>query len=219
METKSIQTKEIGDYSSWLFLKSNTALAGASEGGGGGGGDVCSLANYSVAYEETQSNRFSVFRDFVSSLFPKAILFDFYFIKSVHMQQSNLRNCIRHLAPFLYVAIINTNHIVKTNSTTATDHNISNNNNNDNNNNSNENYKNNQEYPSTRKKMICLITVLRQKKMISFSFIFDVGIFSWFESTPHYKYFPYIEDIFKLSCTNMHLTKYVRAVFIISYLD
>ena len=44
-------------------------------------GDVCSLANYSVAYEETQSNRVSDFRDFVCSLFPKAILFDFYFIQ------------------------------------------------------------------------------------------------------------------------------------------
>ena len=37
-------------------------------------GGVCSLANYSVAYEETQSNRISEFRDFVYSLFPKAIL-------------------------------------------------------------------------------------------------------------------------------------------------
>ena len=36
---------------------------------------VCSLANYSVAYEETQSNRVSDFRDSVCSLFPKAILF------------------------------------------------------------------------------------------------------------------------------------------------
>ena len=36
---------------------------------------VCSLANYSVAYEATQSNRVSDFRDFVCSLFPKAILF------------------------------------------------------------------------------------------------------------------------------------------------
>ena len=34
------------------------------------------LANYSVAYEETQSNRVSDFRDFVCSLFPKAIFFD-----------------------------------------------------------------------------------------------------------------------------------------------
>ena len=42
-------------------------------------GGVCSLANYSVAYEETQSNRVSDFSDFVCSLFPKAILFDFYF--------------------------------------------------------------------------------------------------------------------------------------------
>ena len=47
-------------------------------GGGGGGGCVCSLANYSDAYEETQSNRLSDFRDFVCSLFPKAILFYFY---------------------------------------------------------------------------------------------------------------------------------------------
>ena len=34
--------------------------------------------DYSVAYEGTQSNRVSDFRDFVCSLFPKAILFDFY---------------------------------------------------------------------------------------------------------------------------------------------
>ena len=40
-------------------------------------GGVCSLANYSVAYEETQSNRVSDFRDFVCSLFLKAILFFF----------------------------------------------------------------------------------------------------------------------------------------------
>ena len=44
-----------------------------------GVGGVCSLSNYSVAYEETQSNRVSYFRDFVCSLFPKAILFDNYF--------------------------------------------------------------------------------------------------------------------------------------------
>ena len=42
-------------------------------------GGVCSLANHSVAYEETQSNRVSDCRDFVCSLFPKAILFYFYF--------------------------------------------------------------------------------------------------------------------------------------------
>ena len=36
------------------------------------------LANYNVAYEETPSNRVSDFRDFVCSLFPKAILFYFY---------------------------------------------------------------------------------------------------------------------------------------------
>ena len=40
---------------------------------------VCSIANYDVAYEETQSNRVSDFCDFVCSLFPKAILFYFYF--------------------------------------------------------------------------------------------------------------------------------------------
>ena len=33
-----------------------------------------------VAYEETQSNRVYDFRNFVCSLFPKAILFYFYFI-------------------------------------------------------------------------------------------------------------------------------------------
>ena len=41
---------------------------------------ICNLANYSVAYEETQSNRVSDFHDFVCSLFPKTILFDFYYI-------------------------------------------------------------------------------------------------------------------------------------------
>ena len=46
-------------------------------------GGVCSLANYSVAYEETQSNQVSEFRDFVCSLFHKAILFDFLFICGV----------------------------------------------------------------------------------------------------------------------------------------
>ena len=40
-------------------------------------GSVSSLTNYSVAYE-TQSNRVSDFRGFVCSLFPKAVLFDFY---------------------------------------------------------------------------------------------------------------------------------------------
>ena len=38
---------------------------------------VCSLTNCSVAYEETQSNRVSDFRDCESSLFPKAILLTF----------------------------------------------------------------------------------------------------------------------------------------------
>ena len=41
-------------------------------------GGICSLANYSVAYEDPQSNRVSDFRDFVCSLFPKAFFFDFY---------------------------------------------------------------------------------------------------------------------------------------------
>ena len=36
-------------------------------------------ASHSVAYEETQSKRVSDFRDFVCILFPKTILFDFYF--------------------------------------------------------------------------------------------------------------------------------------------
>ena len=40
---------------------------------------VCSLANYSVAYEETRSNRVPYIRDFLCSLFPKAVLFYFYF--------------------------------------------------------------------------------------------------------------------------------------------
>ena len=35
------------------------------------------VANYSGAREETQSNPVSDFRDFVCSLFPKAILFTF----------------------------------------------------------------------------------------------------------------------------------------------
>ena len=45
----------------------------------GGEGGVCSLANYIVAYEETQSNRVYDSRDFCVFLFPKAILFDFYY--------------------------------------------------------------------------------------------------------------------------------------------
>ena len=42
-------------------------------------GSVCSFANYSYAYEETLSYRVSDFRKFLCSLFPKAILFYFYF--------------------------------------------------------------------------------------------------------------------------------------------
>ena len=48
----------------------------------GGGGGVCILANYSVAYEEIQSNRVSDFRDFVCSLFRKAMFFYFYFTET-----------------------------------------------------------------------------------------------------------------------------------------
>ena len=48
-----------------------------------GVGCVCSLANYSVAYEETQSNRVSEFRDIVCSLFPRTILFYSYFYPSI----------------------------------------------------------------------------------------------------------------------------------------
>ena len=51
---------------------------GVRGGGVGAGVCVCSLANFSDAYKETQSNRVSDFRDLMCSLFPKAILFDFY---------------------------------------------------------------------------------------------------------------------------------------------
>ena len=61
-------------------FESKTLLKTAPGEGGGEGWGVCSLANYSVAYEETQSNRVSDFRDFVWSLFSKAIHFDFYLI-------------------------------------------------------------------------------------------------------------------------------------------
>ena len=47
-------------------------------------GGVCSLANYSVAYEETQSNRVFDFRDFVFSLLPKAIHFDSHVCDPLH---------------------------------------------------------------------------------------------------------------------------------------
>ena len=61
-------------------------------------GDICSLPNYSIAYEETQSkkkkkkkkkkrvrekSRVSDFRDFVCSLFPKAIIFWLLFYSTV----------------------------------------------------------------------------------------------------------------------------------------
>ena len=65
-----------------VILKIEYRLSRRYEGGGGGVevGSICSLANYSVVGEETQSNRVSDFRDFVCSLFPKAILSDFYAI-------------------------------------------------------------------------------------------------------------------------------------------
>ena len=53
-----------------------------------GVGSLCSLAIYSVAYEETQSNRISDFRDFVCSLFSKAILFDFCIRRAMGMYQA-----------------------------------------------------------------------------------------------------------------------------------
>ena len=46
-------------------------------------GGVYSLANYRVAYEDIQSNRVYDFRDFVCSLFPKAILFDLFFFLNI----------------------------------------------------------------------------------------------------------------------------------------
>ena len=61
-------------------------------------GGVYSLANYSVAYEETQSNRVSDFHDVVRSLFPKAFLFDFYFCYvpriSLNLYALGLVSCI-----------------------------------------------------------------------------------------------------------------------------
>ena len=40
-------------------------------------------ANYSVEYEETQSNQVFDFRNFVCSMFSKAVLFDFYLLSFV----------------------------------------------------------------------------------------------------------------------------------------
>ena len=57
----------------------------------GGGG---SFANYSVAYEETQSNRDFDFRDFVCSLFPKAILFSFYYLAKNTLTDGILKSAI-----------------------------------------------------------------------------------------------------------------------------
>ena len=55
-------------------------------------GGVCSLENYSVAYKETQSNRVFDFRNFVRFLFPKAMLFDFYY--TVVRSQANILTLI-----------------------------------------------------------------------------------------------------------------------------
>ena len=61
------------------IAKSDLPLKPTLEGAGGGGvGCVFSLANYSIAFEETQSNRVSDFRDILCSLFPTAMHFDFY---------------------------------------------------------------------------------------------------------------------------------------------
>ena len=46
-------------------------------------GGIFSLANYSVAYEETQSSRVINVRDFVCSLLPKAVLFCLLFYSNV----------------------------------------------------------------------------------------------------------------------------------------
>ena len=56
-------------------------------------GGVCSLANYSVAYEETQSNEALDFRDFVC-LFPKAIPFYSYFYVALKIECRGQSNSI-----------------------------------------------------------------------------------------------------------------------------
>ena len=63
--------------------------------GEGGGGCVCSLANYSVAYEETQSNRVSDFRDFCVVFVPKGNPFRLLFYHNfiyIFLLQLLLRN-------------------------------------------------------------------------------------------------------------------------------
>ena len=55
-------------------------------------GGVCSLANYSVAYEETQSNRVSDFRAFVGSLFQKATLLTFILLYCSLTQSNRISN-------------------------------------------------------------------------------------------------------------------------------
>ena len=48
-------------------------------GGGGAGRGVFNLANYSVAYEETQSKRVSDIRNLCVLWFQRQSFFDFYF--------------------------------------------------------------------------------------------------------------------------------------------
>ena len=67
---------------------------GGGGGGGGGGGlgeGVCSLANYSVAYKETQSNRVSDFRYLCVLCFQRQLYYMFHLIYHVHV----------HLNPFM----------------------------------------------------------------------------------------------------------------------
>ena len=57
-------------------------MEGGGAGGGGGCGGAYAASQTTLLYTKKQSNRFSDFRDFVCSLFPKAILFDVYFTLS-----------------------------------------------------------------------------------------------------------------------------------------
>ena len=68
-------------------------------------GSVCSLSNYSVSYEETQSNRVSDFRDFVCSLFPKAILFWLLFSTIWAMKYLFNIHVLNKTATYVYVEI------------------------------------------------------------------------------------------------------------------
>ena len=64
------------------------------------GGGVCSLANCRFAYEETQSNRVSDFRDFLCVLFPKAIFFTFT-LSAVYY--NGCHRCTEHHSVTVYV--------------------------------------------------------------------------------------------------------------------